>query len=168
MRVSLLRPLTLLVALTACAAPAPHDAYAPSDADHDSISAVVQRAFDAIASGDRREWKALLLEEGNMTWVNGEDGARQIGVRSFTEHIEGQQTPQQRYLERWWDPIILVDGDLATVWTPYDFYIDGTFSHTGIDAIVLIQTDDGWKIASIAWNMRPEPQADAPPFNPRP
>lgn len=161
---SLFRPLALLATLTACAAPAAHDAYAPSDADRAAISAVVQLAFDSIASGDRSEWEAVLLEEGSMTWVSGGDGARQVGTRSFTEHVEGQRAPQQRYLERWWDPIILVDGDLATVWTPYDFYIDGAFSHAGIDAIVLIRTDDGWRIASIAWNVEQEQRADAPPY----
>jgi hypothetical protein len=39
------------------------------------------------------------------------------------------------------------------VWTPYDFHIDGEFSHCGIDAFNMVRTDEGWKIASIVWTV---------------
>ena len=39
------------------------------------------------------------------------------------------------------------------MWTPDDFWTDGTFSHCGIDAFDLIKTDDGWKIAGGAFTM---------------
>jgi hypothetical protein len=50
-----------------------------------------------------------------------------------------------------WDPTVLIDGDIAMVWTRYDFHIDGEFSHCGVDAVLLLRTDDGWRIASLAW-----------------
>ena len=34
-------------------------------------------------------------------------------------------------LERMWDPIVLIDGDIAMVWTRYDFFIDGEFKCHG-------------------------------------
>ena len=33
-----------------------------------------------------------------------------------------------------WNPEVRVHGLIATVWTPYNFWIDGKFSHCGIDA----------------------------------
>ena len=30
---------------------------------------------------------------------------------------------------------------------PYDFWIDGKYSHCGIDAFDLVKTSEGWKIS---------------------
>ena len=71
------------------------------------------------------------------------------------------QTHPDRY--RHWN--LSVDGDVATVWTRYDFFIDGAFSHGGTDVIVLLRTDDGWRIASLVWTVEtdPEPSPLGPP-----
>ena len=54
-----------------------------------------------------------------------------------------------------------VHGLIATVWAPYDFWIDGKLSHCGIDAFDLIKTEDGWKIAggvyTVESNCAPSP-----------
>jgi hypothetical protein len=33
-------------------------------------------------------------------------------------------------------------------WAPYDFYIDGEFSHCGVDVFDLIQLEGQWKLAN--------------------
>ena len=43
-----------------------------------------------------------------------------------------------------WD--IEVDGSMAHVWTPYEFYINGKLSHTGVNSFQLFKAQDGWKI----------------------
>lgn len=162
MRLSL--PLFLAVGLLAsCAAPGPGSAeYAPSEADRAAITDVVQRAFDAIETNDQAAWAEVLTSKGMFSSVRGEAGERRIGFQTYAESAANTDPPPNAYLERWWDPIIMVDGDIATVWTPYDFLIDGKFSHSGIDVIVLLRSDAGWKIASIAWNVVREPREGAP------
>ena len=44
---------------------------------------------------------------------------------------------------------IHVDGRLASVWTPYEFYINKQPSHRGANNFQLVKTDKGWKIFSI-------------------
>ncbi len=44
---------------------------------------------------------------------------------------------------------ILVDGDLASVWTDYQFFADGKFSHCGVNSFQLLKTEAGWKIIYI-------------------
>lgn len=162
MRLSL--PFLLALGLSAsCAMPATStSAYAPSEADRAAITDVVQRAFDAIETNDQAAWAEVLTEQGMFSSIRGDAGARRIGVQTYAEAAANTDPPPNHYLERWWDPIILVDGDIAMVWTPYDFLIDGKFSHSGIDAIVLLRSDTGWKIASIAWNVEKEPREGAP------
>ncbi len=41
---------------------------------------------------------------------------------------------------------IQIDGTMAHVWTPYEFYINDKLSHTGVNAFTLFKEKDSWKI----------------------
>lgn len=41
---------------------------------------------------------------------------------------------------------IQVDGTMAHVWAPYEFYMDGKFSHRGVNAFTLFRENGLWKI----------------------
>ncbi|WDF65804.1 nuclear transport factor 2 family protein [Flavobacterium sp. KACC 22763] len=41
---------------------------------------------------------------------------------------------------------IQIDGSMAHVWTPYEFYINDKLSHTGVNAFTLFKEKDSWKI----------------------
>lgn len=41
---------------------------------------------------------------------------------------------------------ILIDKVLATVWTPYEFYFNGNYSHKGVNSFQLVKIDSNWKI----------------------
>ncbi len=43
----------------------------------------------------------------------------------------------------------LVDDGIASVWTPYEFYVDGQFTHCGVNSFQLIQVQGEWKISMI-------------------
>ena len=51
--------------------------------------------------------------------------------------------------ERLGDLLIKVDGKLASVWAPYQFYYKGKFSHCGVNALQLVQMQGEWKIQYI-------------------
>jgi hypothetical protein len=42
--------------------------------------------------------------------------------------------------------VIKIDGALAIVWAPYQFYYKGKFSHCGADSFQLIRINGKWKI----------------------
>ena len=157
-------PLVAL-ALTACATPVLQGAQTSeaSDADHDAVLAVVDRAFEAINNDDQQAWREVLLDDGHFASVRGAAGERDVGARSFRDALAN---PADRggavWLERMWEPTVLVDGDMATVWTRYDFHIDGVFSHCGVDVIVLLRTDEGWKISSFAWSVERDGCPESP------
>ena len=62
------------------------------------------------------------------------------------------------------NPEVRLHGTVATVWTPYDFWIDGKFSHCGIDAFDLVKTASGWKIAGVVFTV--EPKCEPSPLGP--
>jgi len=41
---------------------------------------------------------------------------------------------------------IQVDGVMAHVWAPYEFYINEKLSHTGVNTFTLFKEKDSWKI----------------------
>jgi hypothetical protein len=42
-----------------------------------------------------------------------------------------------------------IDGKLAQVWCPYQFYLNGMLSHCGANSIQLFYEEEQWKIISI-------------------
>ena len=44
---------------------------------------------------------------------------------------------------------IQVDGTMAQVWTPYEFYMNGKLSHKGVNAFTLFKDNGIWKIIYI-------------------
>ena len=41
---------------------------------------------------------------------------------------------------------IKIDGTLASVWTPYEFYNKGKFSHCGVNSFQLFNNNGNWEI----------------------
>lgn len=41
---------------------------------------------------------------------------------------------------------IQIDGTMAHVWAPYEFYLNDKLSHSGVNAFTLFKEKDSWKI----------------------
>lgn len=120
-----------------------------AQADRAAVEAVARQALDAISERDSTAFMALMLPGARAYSVRDRD----VRFRDVTVDAQGLAQDGPMYLERMWDPQVFVDGDLAIVWTRYDFWLDRTFSHCGTDAFQLFRTREGWKIASIAYNV---------------
>ncbi len=46
--------------------------------------------------------------------------------------------------------LVRIDHDLAVVWAPFEFLVDGRVDHCGTDLFNLVRLDGKWFIASIA------------------
>jgi len=55
-------------------------------------------------------------------------------------------SPEIKIEERILSYKIQVDGILAHVWTPYEFYANGKLSHTGVNSFQLFKDEGIWKI----------------------
>ena len=51
--------------------------------------------------------------------------------------------------EKLLDYTVQVDGAMAHVWTPYEFFINGKFSHRGVNAFTMYKENENWKIVYI-------------------
>jgi hypothetical protein len=121
--------------------------------DSARVLAVVEAALDAITRGDMIAFTDLMVDEATTFRVAA--GRPGYGVRTRAETRTRSQP--QMVTERGFDATVHVSGPLAVVWLPYDLYRDGAWSHCGVDTFILVQTESGWKIASMAWSIEQPP-----------
>jgi len=112
-----------------------------------AVLMAVERFFETMTSKDAAGARAVLDPEGDFVSVRwNEDGERVVRRSSIREYLEGLEAEKETYLERMWESKVWIHDPIAFVWTPYDFHIDGKFSHCGIDGFQLLQTSAGWII----------------------
>jgi cyanophycinase len=116
---------------------------------------VVQRLFDAMRQADTAAIRALHHPQARFFTAPPAAGGtlRVMDVDGFVRSIGASAS---RADERMSDPEVRVDGDIATVWTYYDFYSGEAFSHCGTDAVQLAREAGTWKILQITWNLKRE------------
>ncbi len=126
--------------------------------------AMVRRAAEsvllALSAGDTATLAGLLMPEAMIYSVREGGAGPVLGSRTRTSFLEGIGGDDRELLERMWNPTVLVRDEVATVWTAYDFHLEGEFSHCGVDVFTFLKGVDGWKVASITYSVVRE---DCPP-----
>lgn len=141
--------------LAAALCPVPANSAGPAS-DREQVLQIVQRFFDALAANDVETSRALFVPGAHITAARNTPAGFVLRRRTIEDDLQKMPANQNRYLERAWDSTVHLQGRLAAVWTPYDFHLNGKFSHSGIDVFTLVKTDDGWKIVSLAYSVEPE------------
>ena len=119
----------------------------PASAERDDVLKTVQAFFDTMTAQDIEGARKVLQEQGRFHAMRLRDGKPDVRAFSNEEYFADLKASKRKMQERIWNPEVRISGLIATVWAPYDFWIDGKFSHCGVDQFDLIKTGDGWKIA---------------------
>lgn len=139
----------------------------PTDADHAAILATVQSLFDALASGDGQVLRDIMHPNVVMHSVErAADGTRSSSTSTLDQLVARVEGSEAVLTERMWDPEVRVSGDLAMVWTPYDFYVGDEFSHCGADAFVLARSGESWTVVALSWTRLQPPECELHPDGP--
>jgi len=129
---------------------------APS-ADQAAVLAVAEAALVAISEEDMVAFTDLMFEEAVIV-PTGDD---YVQISSWAD--ERARTLGGDIVERGFDAQVQVSGRVASVWLPYDLYIDGEWSHCGVDVFSLAKDEDRWRILSVAWSRLQPPACDPHP-----
>jgi hypothetical protein len=125
--------------------------------DERAVLRVVERLFEAMRTRDTTELRAVFDTSARLVSSGVRDGvpiARSVPAERFIQAVAAAQGDE--WIERFYDPEVRIDGNLATVWTYYTFHLGSRFSHCGHDAFQLSRTAEGWKIMSLADSRRTE------------
>ena len=122
-------------------------AISDDSAEQQAIMASIAQMFDGMEKRDAAAIKKPLLGGGTMVLMR--DGKPvQMTFEEFADRVGKPGTAHIQ--ERIHDPLIRIDNDLAMVWAPFEFLVDGKVDHCGTDLFNLVRTDGKWIIASVA------------------
>ncbi len=114
----------------------------------DSVKAVINNLFTGMKNADATLLKTCFADSMVLQTIS-RDKTGELVVRSedpagFIDFVSKQKPGAAD--ERISFETIRIDGPLAIVWTPYNFYYNGQFSHCGVNSFQVIRFKTGWKI----------------------
>ena len=114
----------------------------------DSIKAVVNTLFTAMKTADGALLRTTFSDSAVLQTIarnkEGNTVIRNESVEDFVKSINSLKKDAAD--ERIEFASIRIDGNLASVWTPYKFYFNGNFSHCGANSFQLVRFGNEWKI----------------------
>ena len=136
----LLTTLLLLISITSYA----QNSFTEADAKQ-----IIDTFFEGFHKGDTVQMKSVMASQVVMqtafTDGQGKNHLKKDSADGLLTAI-ANRPETQKWDERLLDYRVQIDGNLAHVWTSYEFWFNDNFSHCGANAFTLVKMDDGWKI----------------------
>ena len=107
----------------------------------------IETLFNAMKSADSLGVKNAFSGSAMMQTFGKNQEIRTDKVKDFAKQVGASQAGDLD--ERFTISKILVDGNMASVWVPYQFYYKGNFSHCGVNSFQLAKLNNEWKIQYI-------------------
>jgi hypothetical protein len=119
--------------------------------EENAVKATINALFDGMRTSDSTLIRKAFAPKSIMqTIAVNKEGKATVRSESVDGFIKSVAAPHpQKYDERIVFNKVLIDGNLASVWTDYKFYVGDTFSHCGVNSFQLFKGEDGWKIIYI-------------------
>jgi len=112
-----------------------------------TIQQVINNMFTAMQTGDTALFRSCFAPTVIFQTVVSKNGQNQVKsedfegfVKSLTKYPKGALDERIKFKSVKWDE------SLASVWTPYEFYYQGKFSHRGTNSFQLVKLANQWKI----------------------
>ena len=122
---------------------------AQNEIAEEEIKKTINTFFEGLHNGD-----TLLVNQSinsglkiQSAYYNkeGKSILRNESKTNFFNALVGKN-PSDVWFEKLISIKILVDSNLASVWTPYEFYVNNKFSHCGVNSFQLFKSDENWEI----------------------
>ena len=133
---------------------------AAQSAAHDSVYKVVTDLFDSMRARDTSSMRAAFTSNASMQALTA-DSVEFASVDGWINSV-ARARPGVLLDERLANPVVQVDGALATVWVDYWFFVGTRQSHCGVDAFQLHKQNGQWRIFSVVDTRRAIGCPDAP------
>ena len=124
---------------------------AQNSEEETAVIAAIQQLFDGMRQADSSMLRSVFHPEARLqSAFIDKEGQPVLHGGDIEKFITQIGTPHdQVYDEKIWSYEVRIDGNLASVWTEYTFYLGENRSHCGVNAFHLFKGEDGWKITQI-------------------
>ena len=155
--------LTRALACVAAIALAQQGAAQDSDS-RAQVLAVADSALAAISRGDTERFTDLMVDEAVLFPTTTRNGQFRYVTRTRAQQRESKFNGA--ITERGFRPEVRVAGPVAVVWYPYDLYVDGKWSHCGVDVFTLMKSAGRWRVAALIYTIEQPPACSKHPAGP--
>lgn len=143
----------MLVAALTLAGGAPTTMHAQDEA---GALIAVERIFEGMRTANSEMVREVFAVDARFAVLSARDGPATVAIRSVDGWIDSIGDSEGRWNEQIYDVDVRVDGNMASIWAPYTFYLDGAVRHCGINSIELLHDAEGWKVTQLSDTRRPE------------
>jgi hypothetical protein len=107
--------------------------------------------FEGLQSADTLKIQSVCHKEMKLQSIMEKNTIGNLSFESNEEFYKSiASIPKNLKIEeRILDYKIQIDGSMAQVWTPYEFYINDKLSHFGTNSFTLLLENNVWKIVHI-------------------
>ena len=112
--------------------------------ENDAIKESIENLFAGMKNADTVIIKSVFADNAILQTITKSDAVKteklQDFLSSFSKLSKNDADEKIKF------EAIHVDGNLASVFTPYEFYYKGKFSHCGANSFQLVKQNNVWKI----------------------
>ncbi|PQJ75536.1 nuclear transport factor 2 family protein [Polaribacter gangjinensis] len=116
------------------------------------IKNVIDTFFDGLHKGDSSIVAKTLHKNIKIQTTNTSKEGKKVLLDETRDQLLkaiASKKSNQKFFEKLLSYDIKIDGNLASVWTPYEFFYNDTFSHCGANSFQLFNNNGTWEIIFI-------------------
>ncbi|WP_294820428.1 nuclear transport factor 2 family protein [uncultured Flavobacterium sp.] len=120
-------------------------------AQESEIKKSIATFFDGLHTADTLKIKSVCSDKLILQTITENAGGSKLERENISEFYKSVASIPKftKIEERLLDYKIQVDDSLAHAWTPYEFYVNGKMSHSGVNSFQLYKDNGAWKIIYI-------------------
>lgn len=129
--------------------------------EEQAVLAPINRLFAAINAKDGTQILSLAKPEGRLTAVTDTQTVKVLGWNEYAARFKPGEGPAlaERFAG---EPAVEIDRDVAMVWAPYEFLVDGKVVACGTDHFDVIREAGRWKVLNVTWSQHTRGDCAAP------
>lgn len=113
------------------------------------VKKVIETFFEGLHKGDSSIISKTLHKDVKIQTTSTNKLGQNILKTDTKEELltsVAHKKTTHTYFEKLLSIDVQIDGNLASVWTPYEFYLNGNFSHCGANSFQLFHNNGKWEI----------------------
>jgi len=132
--------------------------YAQNNDEEIAVKKTINQLFEGMQKMDSTLMRGTFNQGAILQSVaKTKDGRIKVSTENVDAFVKSIAQVRNMLLdERIVFTKILIDDNLASVWTDYQFYVNEKFSHCGVNSFQLVKTEAGWKIVCLIDTRRKE------------
>ena len=119
-----------------------------ASAQNSSPKQIIDDFFTAFHAKDTLALKQICHSDIVLRTIANTKEGNKLELESFDDFLKSIATipSNLKVVEKIIDYKVEIDGNLAHVWTPYEFYVNDKLSHFGANAFTLYNDNGKWQI----------------------